>query len=40
VGHEFFPNLRRGGPGTGLTREELLVRADAELTHRELPDFG
>jgi SAM-dependent methyltransferase len=40
VGHEFFLNLRRGGPGTGLSREELLVRADAELTGRELPDFA
>jgi SAM-dependent methyltransferase len=39
VGHEFFLNLRRGGPSTGLTREELLVLADAELTSRELATF-
>jgi SAM-dependent methyltransferase len=32
IGHEFFLNLTVDGPGTGLTREELLVLADAEQT--------
>lgn len=30
VGHEFFLNLKVDGPGSGLTREELLVRTDKE----------
>lgn len=39
IGHEFFINLRAGGPGSGLTREELLVLADAERTI-DKPVFG
>ena len=31
VGHEFFLNLTVDGPGSGLSREELLVLADREL---------
>jgi SAM-dependent methyltransferase len=30
IGHEFFLNLTVDGPGTGLTREELVALADAE----------
>ena len=32
IGHEFFLNLTVDGPGTGLTRQELVVLADAERT--------
>lgn len=39
VGHEFFLNLTVDGPGTGLSREQLLVLADAELTSLDLPEF-
>jgi hypothetical protein len=39
VRHEFFINLRRGGPGTGLTREQLLVLAEAERISMDIPEF-
>jgi SAM-dependent methyltransferase len=39
IGHEFFLNLRVDGPGTGLTREQLVVLADAELTSMDVPEF-
>ena len=32
IGHEFFLNLKVDGPGTRLTRDALVVRADAEQT--------
>ena len=38
IGHEFFLNLTIDGPGTGLTREELVVLADAEHT-ADVPAF-
>ena len=38
IGHEFFLNLTIDGPGTGLTREELVVLADAEQT-ADVPAF-
>lgn len=40
VGHEFFLNLTADGPGTGLSREELLVLADAELRTLDVPVFA
>lgn len=40
VGHEFFLNLTVSGPGTGLSREELLVLADAELRTMDVPVFA
>jgi hypothetical protein len=40
VGHEFFLNLTVEGPGTGLSREELLVLADAELRKMDVPVFA
>jgi hypothetical protein len=39
IGHEFFLNLKVDGPGTGLTREALAVRADAEQTTMDVPFF-
>ena len=39
IGHEFFLNLTVAGPGTGLTREALVVLADAELTVMDAPAF-
>jgi SAM-dependent methyltransferase len=39
IGHEFFLNLTVDGPGTGLTREALVVRADAEQTTMDVPVF-
>lgn len=39
IGHEFFLNLKIDGHGTGLTREELIVLADAELTGLDIPVF-
>jgi predicted SAM-dependent methyltransferase len=39
VGHEFFLNLTRESTGSGLTREELVVLADHELTSMEIPVF-
>ena len=39
IGHEFFLNLKVDGPGTGLTREALAVRADAEQTTMDAPVF-
>lgn len=38
IGHEFFLNLKVDGRGTGLSREALVVRADAEGT-MEVPVF-
>jgi predicted SAM-dependent methyltransferase len=40
VGHEFFLNLTVDAPGTGLTREELVVLADAERRTMDTPVFG
>jgi hypothetical protein len=39
IGHEFFLNLKVDGPGTGLSREELVVLADAEQTGMDAPTF-
>jgi hypothetical protein len=39
IGHEFFLNLKVDGPGTGLTREELVVRASAEQATMDVPVF-
>ena len=39
VGHEFFLNLTVGGPGSGLTREELVALADAERRAMDVPVF-
>jgi hypothetical protein len=39
VGHEFFVNMTIHGPGTGLSREELLVLADEELRTMDVPVF-
>lgn len=39
IGHEFFLNLTIDGPGSGLTREELVVLADAEATGMDIPVF-
>jgi len=39
VGHEFFLNLTRESPGSGLTREQLVLLADHELTSMEIPVF-
>jgi predicted SAM-dependent methyltransferase len=39
IGHEFFLNLTVDGPGTGLTREALVVLADAERTVMDAPAF-
>jgi predicted SAM-dependent methyltransferase len=39
IGHEFFLNLRVDGPGTGLSREELIVLASAEQTTMDAPVF-
>jgi len=39
IGHEFFLNLQVDGPGTGLTREELVVLASAEQTAMDVPVF-
>ncbi len=39
IGHEFFLNLTVDGPGTGLTREALVVLADAEQTTMDVPVF-
>jgi len=39
IGHEFFLNLKVDGPGSGLTREELVVRASAEQTTMDVPVF-
>jgi len=40
VGHEFFINMTVDGRGTGLSREELLVLADAEKRTMDVPVFG
>lgn len=40
MGHEFFLNLQVEGPGSGLSRVELLTLADAELTEMEVPDWA
>ena len=39
IGHEFFLNLTVDGPGTGLSREALVVLADAEQTGMDSPAF-
>lgn len=39
VGHEFFLNLTLAGSGSGLSREELMVLADSELTSLDIPEF-
>lgn len=39
IGHEFFLNLTVHGPGTGLSREALVVLADAEQTMMDVPTF-
>jgi 2-polyprenyl-3-methyl-5-hydroxy-6-metoxy-1,4-benzoquinol methylase len=39
VGHEFFLNLTVDGPGSGLTREELLMLAEAERRSMDVPVF-
>ena len=39
VGHEFFLNLTVDGPGTGLSRDALVVLADAEQTSMDVPVF-
>ena len=38
IGHEFFLNLTVDGPGTGLSRESLVVRSDAEQ-RMDVPAF-
>lgn len=40
IGHEFFLSLRPDGEGPGLTREELVVLADADEAARDVPVFG
>jgi SAM-dependent methyltransferase len=40
VRHEFFLNLKTDGPGTGLSREELLVLSEAERITMDSPEFG
>lgn len=39
VRHEFFINLSAGGPGTGLSREQLTVLSDAERRSLDAPVF-
>ncbi|MGZ5403687.1 MAG: methyltransferase domain-containing protein [Nocardioides sp.] len=39
VRHEFFLNLSHEGPGTGLTREELLVLSENERRSVDVPTF-
>jgi predicted SAM-dependent methyltransferase len=39
IGHEFFLSLKVDGPGTGLTREALVVLADAERATMDVPAF-
>ncbi len=39
IGHEFFLNLKVDGPGTGLTREALMVLADGERRGLDVPVF-
>lgn len=39
IGHEFFINLSPEGPGSGLTREQLMARADAEKRTLDKPAF-
>ena len=39
IGHEFFLNLMVDAPGSGLTREELVLLADAEATSVDVPAF-
>jgi SAM-dependent methyltransferase len=39
IGHEFFLNLTSDGPGSGLPREELVMRADAEQRTMDVPAF-
>jgi SAM-dependent methyltransferase len=40
IGHEFFLNLTVEGPGSGLTREALVVLADTEQTTMDVPMFA
>ncbi len=39
IGHEFFLTLSPDGPGSGLTREQLVVLADADEAARDQPEF-
>jgi predicted SAM-dependent methyltransferase len=39
IGHEFFLSLTVDGPGTGLTRQELVTRASAEQSGMDVPVF-
>ena len=40
VRHEFFLNLATDGPGSGLTREELLALSEGERITMDAPEFG
>lgn len=40
IGHEFFINLTRDGSGPGVSREELLSLADAELRSLDRPSWS
>lgn len=40
IGHEFFLNLSADGPGTGLTRERLMVLSDNEKRTLDKPEFA
>jgi len=40
IGPEFFLNLKVDAPGTGLSREDLLLLSDAEIRSMEVPVFG
>jgi len=39
IGHEFFLTLSPDGQGSGLTREQLVVLADADEAARDQPEF-
>lgn len=39
IGHEFFINLTVDAPGTGLTRQDLLMLADNELRSLDIPEW-
>ena len=39
IGHKFLINLMIGGPGSGLSREQLVVLGDAEATGMDDPVF-
>jgi hypothetical protein len=40
VGHEFFINLTMNGTGTGLSRQQLVQLADAELRALDDPTWA